>query len=213
MSEEIPAPGAAHTTVLDVEAPELVRTYADALVNVAEREGQAEALVGELEELVAEVLRPFPGFAALLRAPNVPSHEKDRILVETFEGKALPTLVKFMRVLNRHGRLGLLEPISRKAREIWNRRQNRQPVTVRSAVPLDDGEQATLHERLARFTGANPILKLEIDRALIGGLVVQIGDDVYDASVRNHLEQLRRRLVEGKTHEIQSRRDHFCYPA
>ena len=53
----------------------------------------------------------------------------------------------------------------------------------------------------------------EVDPALIGGLVVQVGDDVYDASVRNRLAQLRQRLIEGKTHEIQSRRDQFSHSA
>ena len=60
---------------------------------------------------------------------------------------------------------------------------------------------------------ATPVITLEVDPSLIGGLVVQVGDDVYDASVRTRLEQLRDRLIEGKTHEIQSRRDHFSHPA
>jgi F-type H+-transporting ATPase subunit delta len=59
--------------------------------------------------------------------------------------------------------------------------------------------------------GATAILKLEVDPSLIGGLIVQVGDDVFDASIRNRLEQLRQRLIEGKTHEIQSRRDHFSH--
>ncbi len=60
---------------------------------------------------------------------------------------------------------------------------------------------------------ATPVITLEVDPALIGGLVVQVGDAVYDASVRNRLERLRGRLIERKTHEIQSRRDHFSYSA
>ena len=60
---------------------------------------------------------------------------------------------------------------------------------------------------------ATPVITLEVDPSLIGGLVVQVGDEVYDASVRTRLEQLRGRLIERKTHEIQSRRDHFSYSA
>ena len=61
--------------------------------------------------------------------------------------------------------------------------------------------------------GATPIMQITTDPALIGGLIVQVGDQVCDASVQNRLEQLRQRLIEGKTHEIQSRRDQFSYPA
>ncbi len=207
------ADAAAAGSVFDDEAPELTRTYAEALVNAAEKQGQVEAVLDDLDAIEAEVLGPHPKFAALLGSPLLPPHEKERVLVATFEGRALPTVVHFLRVLNRHGRLGLIRPVARAARAIWDRRQNRRPVTVRTAVPLDDAQQAALRDRLARMLAATPVLHLQVDPSLIGGLVVQIGDDVYDASVRHRLEQLRHRLIEGKTHEIQSRRDHFSYSA
>jgi F-type H+-transporting ATPase subunit delta len=78
-------------------------------------------------------------------------------------------------------------------------------------VPLDDVQREALRERLGRMLAATPLVTYEVDPALLGGLVVQVGDDVYDASVRSRLEQLRHRLIEGKTHEIQSRRDQFSY--
>jgi F-type H+-transporting ATPase subunit delta len=143
----------------------------------------------------------------------VPATEKDRILIKTFEGRALPMVVRFLRVLNRHGRLGLIAPIARQARALWDLKQNRRPVLVRSAVPLDDAQREAVRDRLGRMLAATPLVTYQVDPALLGGLVVQVGDDVYDASVRNRLEQLRHRLIEGKTHEIQSRRDHFSYPA
>ncbi len=57
--------------------------------------------------------------------------------------------------------------------------------------------------------GATPVISLTVDPSLIGGLVVQVGDDVYDASVRNRLEQVRRRLVEEKLSEIRGRSGQF----
>ena len=200
-------------TVFDEVSVELSRTYAGALVGAAQAQGQVEPVLDELDELAADVIVRYPKFADLLVSPLLSQADKDRILVETFEGRASTTVVHFLCVLNRHGRLGLLVPVVRAARALWDLRQNRRPVFVRSAVPLDDSEQAALRERLARLLGADPILKLSVDPSLIGGLVVQAGDDVYDASVRRRLEQLRQRLTEGKTHEIQSRRDFFSYSA
>ena len=86
-------------------------------------------------------------------------------------------------------------------------------MTVRSAVPLDDGQRSALEARLAGLIGGKPQLKLVVDPALIAGLVVQVGDDVYDASVRTRLTRLRDRLIERKSHEIQSRRDLLSHPA
>ena len=198
-------------TVMDEVAPELTRNYAEALLNASGDE--VNAVVEELEAIEAEVLRPSPKFAAILASPSVPVLDKDRILTEAFEKTALPTVVKFLRVLNRHGRLALLGSVTRQARSTLDKRQNREPVTVRSAVPLDEAQVAAVLNRLAKLVNATPVITLEVDPSLIGGLVVQVGDDVYDASVRTRLEQLRGRLIERKTYEIQSRRDHFSHPA
>jgi len=200
-------------TVFDDEAPEVTRSYAEALLGAAEKEGQVEAVLDELDELVRDVLRAHPQFAALLASPALAAGDKDRIVVETFEGRALPVVVRFLRVLNRHGRLGSLAAIVRAARATWDRRQNRRPVTVRSAVPLDEGQRAALHDRLGRMLGATPVMNVVVAPELIGGLVIQVGDHVYDASVRNRLAQLRDRLIASRLQEIRSHRDQFSQSA
>jgi F-type H+-transporting ATPase subunit delta len=197
-------------TVFDV-APELTRNYAEALLNAGG--DQVNAVLEELESLQADVFQVHPRFASILSSPSVSIADKDRIVVDAFEGRALPTVVNFLRVLNRHGRLGMLSSVTKQARATLDRRQNRKPVTVRSAVPLDDGQKEAVLARLASMIHATPVITLEVDPSLIGGLVVQVGDDVYDASVRTRLERIRGRLIERKTHEIQSRRDHFSHPA
>ncbi|MGE3817801.1 MAG: ATP synthase F1 subunit delta [Isosphaeraceae bacterium] len=196
-------------TVFDDPAPELSRSYAVALINAAEKQGNVDEVLDELDGILSEVFGRFPEFAELLSTPVRNGQDNDQLLVKTFEGKTLPTVVNFLRVLNGHGRMEFLGPIVQAARSAWDRRQNRKPVTVTSAVPLDEGQIAALRDRLAHSLNATPVLRLEVDPSLIGGLVVQVGDDVHDASVRSSLGQLRDRLFEGKTHEIQSRRDHF----
>ncbi len=212
MNAPLDAPDVEGTVFEDV-SPEATRVYAEALINATEKRGEAEAVLDDLDAIGSDVLRAHPRFAELLASPILPAHDKDRILVEAFEDRALPTVVRFLRVLNRHGRLGLLSSIAREGRALWDRRQNRRLVTVRAAVPLDDTQQSTLRDRLARMLAATPVITIVVDPALIGGLIVQVGDRVYDASVRSGLEQLRHRLLEGKTHEIQSRRDHFSHSA
>lgn len=210
-----PDPGAVAGTVFDESTAEVARSYADALLKASESssEGGAGPVLDELAEAIADVFEGQPRFAAMLASPTMNSSERDRLLVEVFGGRALPTVVNFLRVLNRQGRLGLLGPIVRQARAAWDRKQGRRPVTVRSAVPLDDGQRSALEGRIGALIGATPQLKLEVDPSLIAGLVVQVGDDVYDASVRTRLASLRDRLIERKSHEIQSRRDHFSHPA
>jgi F-type H+-transporting ATPase subunit delta len=195
------------------ESVELARRYADAMIQAAQGEGDVEKLLAELEEIDRDVLAAHPQLALILASARVPTAQKDRILVELFENRASALAVKFLRVLNRRGRLGLLSAVVRQARALWDRRNNRVPVVVRTAVPLGSAQLEALRDRLARLTGASPILQITTDPDLIGGLVVQVGDHRYDASVKSRLASLRERLIQGKTHEIQSRRDQFSNPA
>ena len=185
-------------TVFDDEVGTAVRSYADALLNASAKTGEADAVVGELEEVVDDLLRPNPRFALMLASPSVPAHEKDRILSELLDGRAMPTVVRFLKVLNHHGRLGMLAPVAREARARWDERQDRRPVLVKTAVALDDGQREALSGKVAAMIGATPILRYEVDPALIGGLVVQVGDDLYDASIKTKLQNMRRDLLAGR---------------
>ncbi len=210
MNSKNSAPG---EPALDDESIAVARRYAEALVDAAEKDGGAGPALEELVEIEEDVLKPYPRFAEILGSSRVPIAEKDRILLQLFDGRASGLVLRFLRVLNRHGRLDLLRAVQREARAIWDRRNRRIPVEVRSAVPLDEGQLQSLRDRLARLVAGTPILNVSTDPTLIGGLVVQVGDTLYDASVKSRLAQLRHRLIEGKTHEIQSRRDQFSYPA
>jgi F-type H+-transporting ATPase subunit delta len=200
------------TRVFDEKASELARTYAEALIGAAAKEGSVDEVLEELAAIRTFVIEQYPAFALMMTSPVRNTADKDRILVKAFEGHTLPISLRFHRVLNRHGRLDLIGRVLIEAKAVWDRRQNRQPVSVRSAVPLSDAQLEAVRARLQTQLGATPVLHSEVDPNLIGGLVVQIGDHVYDGSVRNRLEQLRTRLIEGKSHEIQSRRDHFSHP-
>jgi F-type H+-transporting ATPase subunit delta len=191
----------------------VARRYAEALIDAAQKDGQVDGALEELAEIGNDVFARFPRFAEVLASERVPAAERDRILSEVFGGRASDLVLRFLRVVNRHGRLGLLRPIVAEARTIWDRRNHRIPVSVRSAVPLGDDQVRALRERLKGLVAGTPILSVSTDPALIGGLVVQVGDQLYDASVKSRLALLRHRLIEGKTHEIQSRRDQFSHPA
>lgn len=195
-------------TVFDEGAEEIAHSYATAFLNVSESSNESELLLHELDEFVTDIFRDQPVFAGLLSEGISDQQRRDQVLVSTFEGRAHPTLLKFLRVLNRRDRLGLVPLVARSARAIWDRQNNRVPVTIRSAVALDADQRALLQERLVSLAGgATPMITEEVQPDLIGGLVVQIGDQLYDASIRNQLRRLHEEMLRNRAGELRSRLD------
>jgi F-type H+-transporting ATPase subunit delta len=190
-------------TVMDPDHESLARTYGEALLNAAEAEGAAPAVLDELDELVALAGR-LPELGAMMASPSIAAAEKDRVLVRMFEAQAHPVVLRFLRVLNRSGRLGLMPSIVGAARRIDDARRNRQVVQVRSAVPLEAGEREALAAAIARSLGRTPILVEAVDPSILGGLVVQVGDMLLDTSVRSQLDRMRRGLVQERLQALRA---------
>jgi F-type H+-transporting ATPase subunit delta len=87
------------------------------------------------------------------------------------------------------------------------------PVQLATATPIDEAFAERIARSLAPLAGGSPELERVVDAKLIGGIVVRVGDKVYDASIANQLRKLRQQLMERSAHEIQSRRDRFRSPA
>lgn len=179
--------------------------YAEALLNAAALGGDVEEALRELGEIRRDIIERYPQFAMLLMSTSMSVEDKDRILASALEGRALPVVTNFLRVLNRNGRIELLGVVLERAYELWDQRQNRVYVNVRSAVPLDEPQLEAVKARLAGLLGeARPVLRTTVDPNLIGGLVIQVGDQLYDLSVRRRLQLLRGQLVDVKGAEVRA---------
>ncbi|MFN0196865.1 MAG: ATP synthase F1 subunit delta [Planctomycetaceae bacterium] len=117
-----------------------------------------------------------------------------------------------MRVLARHDRLALLRSILHFSELEKERREGKRRVKITSAKDLSAAVQKNIQKRLAGVLSFEPVLETQADPRLIGGMVIQIGDTVYDGSLRTRLNNLRDRLRKRSLHEIQSGRDRFSHP-
>jgi F-type H+-transporting ATPase subunit delta len=196
----------------DVGAQRVARVYAEALLNAAEKQHQADAVLEELESLVRDVFRADPQLEAFLASGVVSRENKANVLRSVFESRATETFANFLLVLNAHERLDLLRPILAALRELRDQRARRIRVLVRSAVPLPDDQRSRLEHELREAFRLDPVLEMRVEPALLGGLVVRVGDWVYDDSVRTRIETLRNQLMARSSHEIQTRRDRFSSP-
>jgi F-type H+-transporting ATPase subunit delta len=193
----------------DVGSQRVARVYAEALLNAAEKHKQAEAVLAELEGVVHEVFGAAPHFEQFLSSGAVGRDRKQPVIHKAFGGRASEVFTNFLMVLNQHDRLDLLRPIQTAARELYDQRHRRIRVQVRTASALPDDKRQRLQQQLRQSFDMEPVLRVQVDPEILGGMVVRVGDWLYDASVRTQLETIRNQLIERSSHEIQSRRDRF----
>jgi len=195
--------------IADVSAQRVARVYAEALLNAADKQGQSDDVVEGLDSLIRDLFQAELQLEAFLTSSAVGRERKARLIDKVFENKASVLFVDFLKVLNQHERLNLLRPILAAAKELRDARAKRIRVQVRSAVPLANDQENRLRQQLRETLKLDPVLQTAVDPELLGGVVVRVGDWLYDASVRARLESIRNQLIARSSHEIQSGRDRF----
>jgi F-type H+-transporting ATPase subunit delta len=198
--EDTPDP--AHNGV--VSRNRIARVYAEALLSAAEDAGQVDAIGAELDALVRDVLQADSGVEAYLASPAVGRRTKTEALERAFAGRTSPLVHNLLGVLNHNGRLGLVRSIAAVYRDLLDQRAGRVRVKVASAVPLTDDQRARLTATLSARLKKTPVLSVSVDPDLLGGLVVRVGDQVFDTSVRTRLDTLRSHLMEQGSSYVRS---------
>jgi F-type H+-transporting ATPase subunit delta len=202
-----------HETVMDVTEEQIARVYAQAFMGVAAKSPNPTALVEEVASIVDDVLESFPQLERALRSELIAPEEKERLLDRLFRGRASTEVLNFLKVLSAHGRLGLLRSIARILKKLDAQRRGLIDVEVRVATPLDAGLQSEIENRLRKMLGGEPVLHVVVDPLLIAGMVIRVGDRVYDGSVHTQLEHARRAMIDRATETIEMHADRFLASA
>lgn len=196
--------------VANVGTQRVARTYAEALLNAADKHQQADAVLEELDSLIRDVFKAIPLLEASLNSPAISRTTKEHLIHTALDHRATDVFRNFILVLNKHDRLDLLRPILVAALQVRDERAKRMRVLVRTATPMPDDQRQRLTDQLRQSFQREPVLETQVDPALLGGMIVRVDDWRYDGSVRTKLENLKKQLIERSSYEIQSRRDRFC---
>jgi len=197
----------------DVGVEHIGNVYAKGLINAAEKAGQTAAVIADFDALISEILNRFPKLEAIWVSALVSPEDKSGIMDRLLGGRMSPLLVNFVKVVARHGRLDCLRVIHSQTHILYDKLKNRIRVRLTTATPLSPALVDSIVKSLRSKLGGEPVLEQVTDPKLIGGIVLRLGDTVYDGSIANQLENLRQQVIDRSAHEIQSRRDRFRYPA
>jgi len=194
----------------DIGRQQVGAVYAKALLGSAEAAGNAPELVEELESIVSEVLNRFPDFDAALSSPRISAEEKIGMLERVFGGRVSESVQTFMKVVSAHGRLDCLRSIASAARSQLNDASGVVVVEITTASPIDLSAQDQIRDSLSKSLGQEVRIQARVDSKIIGGLIVRIGDKLFDGSVANRLATMRDQAVSRLSQEIRENNERFA---
>ena len=173
----------------------IARRYAKALLEIGTQAGSVAQLQQELDR-VAVAVEGNADLNRLVHSPIVLPKKKAQVFEAILSSAQVSgTLRSFFRVVAESGRLNLLHPIRVSLNELVDERAGIVEASVASAHPLSEAQAQALSAALAKRTGKTIRLTFRQDRNLLGGVKVQVGSTILDASLQGQLHQLKSKLL------------------
>lgn len=171
-------------------------TYGHAMFEIAVAEGTVDRLLAEAQT-VASVLADNPDVLKLYEHPKITPEEKQAFTEQCFGGRVSDDMTGFLVLAVRNGRHrelpDMLRDMIREAKEY----KGIGIVKVTTPLALTAEQRARVEKKILETTGYRTLeVDYAIDRDLIGGIVIRIGDRVLDASVRTQLDELQKDLLQ-----------------
>jgi F-type H+-transporting ATPase subunit delta len=174
---------------------EIARVYAEALFEVAQDKGKLDEIHGQVGE-VADAIAESRDLQVFLFSPYFSSAEKRDGISRAISG-ADPELTNFLELLAEKHRMPAIFRIRQRFDEMWAKEKRRLAVRLTSAVELPSNVVEQVGKEIEEQTGQTIELSTDVDENILGGLVLQVGNMVLDASVRNKLERLRKEVAKA----------------
>ena len=171
----------------------VARRYAAALFNVTVRENLLEQTEQDLHSIVG-VWGDNSLIDETMAHPQIPIEKKRSILRQLFGNAVGPIVLNFVLYLLDKQRLDLLLPIEREYQRLADEHRRIVRAHVTTAVPLAEDQAEALRQKINGQTGLNVILVPTVDPRIVGGVIVRVGDQLWDGSIRGYLTELRQRL-------------------
>ncbi|MFD3158251.1 F0F1 ATP synthase subunit delta [Haloimpatiens sp. FM7330] len=172
----------------------LDKRYALALYEVAESKDKVEEYIQDLEEIV-DLIKNNKDFLQVIKHPEITSSKKKSMFINIFKGKIDEELLSFLLILIEKDRILYLQEKLNEMKKIHLERNNKLLAEIRTVIPLMDDERKTLVEKLKRKYDKEIILDEIIDKSIIGGVYVRVGDDVIDGTIKSKMNEIKKLVL------------------
>lgn len=172
----------------------LDRRYALALYEVAEEKGKVEIFLDDLREIV-DVMNNDENFLKIIKYPEISTARKKKLFIEIFKDKVDDDLLTFLLILIEKDRILFLKEKLIEMEKIHLDRNNTLLANIKTVIPMDESQKKRLISSLEKKYDKKVILKEEIDKSVIGGVYVRVGDDVIDGTLKSKLLEMKKLML------------------
>ena len=174
---------------------EIARVYARSLFEVAKEQDKLDVVRDQLGAFT-DALNKTRELQVFLFSPYFSTEEKKEGLRGAVEG-ADESMLNFLELLLDHHRMPAIFRIRRQFDELWAQENRLLPVQVTSAIDLDEQTVKRIGDAIGEQTDQRIELAHRVDPDILGGIVLQVGNSILDASLRNRLERLRKQVAKA----------------
>ena len=174
---------------------EIARVYARALFQAAKEQGKLDVVREQVGQF-ADALEETSELKVFFFSPYFSTAEKKDGLTKALQD-AEPALVNFLELLIEKHRMPAIFRVRKQLDRLWEEENKQLPVEITSAVALDEDVVRRLGEQIGEQTGRKVQLTANVDADVLGGIVLRVGNQILDASIRNRLDQLRRAVAKA----------------
>ncbi|MCR1935580.1 F0F1 ATP synthase subunit delta [Clostridium tepidum] len=172
----------------------LDRRYALALYEVAEEKNKVNEYLKDLKEVV-NIIKNSEDICKILKHPEISTSRKKEIFTEIFKDKIDDGLLSFLLVLIEKDRILYLEEKLKQMEKIYLEKNNMILANVKTVIPLLEDERDELIKKLEIRYNKKIILEEEIDKSILGGVYVRVGDDVLDGTLSTRLKDIKKMML------------------
>jgi F-type H+-transporting ATPase subunit delta len=172
----------------------IARNYAETLLELARRAGDLRGW-GELIEQVSDAVETDRRLRIFLESPRVSGQQKKEVIQKAFGGALPRDFVRFLQALVTHRRQMLVPAIAHEYHDLVDQVEGRIHASVTVARDADEADRQVIATQLSRALGKDVVPHFHVNPAILGGVVVRVGDTVLDGSIRRRLAALRANML------------------
>ncbi len=167
--------------------------YAEALFQVGEEINNTENLYEELTQIV-DVMDSNKELNGVLRSPLVAKEDKKELIEKIFEGQLSPNMNNFLKIVIDKDRISIASEIKANFKQLLNEKNNVVEGIVTTAVVMEESEIKALEEKLSKKYSKNIALTNIVDETILGGVLVRLGNEEIDGTVKTRLDKMKETL-------------------